>query len=280
MNKTIAQLLEQGKQELASQDNPLLESQILLAHALSCDRTRLYTWPEEIVPEDKQAIYLSFITRRQNQEPIAYILGYKEFWSLNFEVTQDTLVPRIETELLVQTVLDNLPAVPSQAILDLGTGCGNIACALAHERKHWQLTAVDLSENALSIAQKNAKAFDIANITFIQSNWFDALKGLQFDAIVGNPPYIREYDLHLRFGDLTFEPRMALTPGKTGFEAFGKILSQIHAHLKPGGFVAFEHGFDQRAGMQDILVQAGFEQIETYRDLAGLDRVTVGRRKH
>jgi len=275
MSQTVSQWLEYAKQILHEQSQPLLEAQILLAHVLEWDRSKLYAWPDYCVPKEKSEVFCQLIERRAKFEPMAYLVGYKEFFSLSFKVTPDTLVPRMETELLVETVLDKRPS-QVQKILDLGTGCGNIACALAHARSNWHITAIDVSEKALGVAQENAAQLGLSNIEFILSDWFSELKPTQFDAIVGNPPYIRDYDLHLRFQDLTFEPRLALTPGKTGFEAYDLILKQATSFLKSNGLLIFEHGFDQGQRMQEKMQEAGFEAVETLRDLAGLDRITFG----
>lgn len=279
--KTIEELLVIGKAALEPMDvkhsNPVLEAQLLLAHVLGCERVTLYTWPQRAVSEENEATYLALLERRQQHEPIAYILGHKEFWSLHFEVNEFTLVPRYETELLVETVLAQLPESP-QMVLDMGTGCGAIACALASSRPQWQIMATDISAGALEIAQKNANNLDLASrISFMQSDWFSAIPNQKFDAIVSNPPYIREYDLHLMHKDLLFEPKNALTPGPSGLEAYKIILAQCKNYLKPKGLLAFEHGFDQGQALQNLLIEAGFTEVTTYHDLAALERVTIGR---
>lgn len=277
MSKTISQWLAFGKDALASQTLPMLEAQLLLSHVLQCDRIKLYTWHDKVLLDQQVEEFKACIQRRQNHEPMAYILGYKEFWSLTFKVTPDTLIPRSDTELLVETLLSHLPE-RSQQVLDLGTGCGAIACALAHSRPTWQLTAADISEKALSVAKVNAEKLGLSErIQFIQSNWFESIPEKAFDAIVSNPPYIREYDLHLLHGDLLYEPRLALTPGPSGLGAFEVIVKQCQSYLKKGALLAFEHGFDQGEMVQKILEHAGFVQVQTYRDLAGLERVTIGK---
>ncbi|MBN9288394.1 MAG: protein-(glutamine-N5) methyltransferase, release factor-specific [Gammaproteobacteria bacterium 39-13] len=273
---TIAELLEWAKEALIKHDVPQLEAQVLLAYVLGCDRAYLYAWPEKEVSEENVKQFEAIIRRREQHEPIAYLVGNKEFWSLAFKVSKDTLIPRADTELLVQTVLDNLPQT-MQSVVDVGTGCGIIACTLAHQRPNWQVYGVDISAQALEIARINAHDLHISNVEFIESNWLQNLKGKSFDAIIGNPPYIREGDVHLIHGDLLYEPKIALTPGPTGLEAFQIILSQCPFYLKPKGLIAFEHGFDQADKVAELLTRAGFENIKTFQDFSGNQRVTIGR---
>jgi release factor glutamine methyltransferase len=273
---TIAQMLEWGKEALSSQPVALLEAQILLAHALGTTRSYLYTWPDKELKEEAISLYQKLIARRVAHEPIAYILGNKEFWSLSFEVTEDTLIPRSDTELLVQTVLDQLP-LGAQEVVDVGTGCGVIACTLAHMRPTWQLYGLDISLKALNIARKNAQNLNLPNVQFIQSNWLQELPPKQYDAIIGNPPYIRGGDVHLIHGDLPYEPKIALTPGPSGLEAFEAILTQCKGKLKPQGLIAFEHGFDQALSVSRLLQQSGCQVIQTFHDYSGNARVTIGR---
>lgn len=272
---TIAQLLEWAISTLKeSQEIPALEAQVLLAHVLEQQRAYLYAWPEKEVDVAHETQFQALIARRLNHEPIAYLTGHKEFWSLDFEVSKDTLIPRSDTELLVKVILETLDDKP-KAIVDLGTGCGAIACALAHERKHWEIIGLDISEKALTIANKNAKKHALNNVRFINSNWFSNLPKQSYDAIIGNPPYIRGGDVHLLHGDLPFEPVIALTPGPSGLEAFISILKEAHDYLKSNGVLAFEHGFDQAQHLSDLFLQAGFVDIKTFQDYAGKDRVTV-----
>ncbi len=273
---SILALLEWGKQALSSsKDVPQLEAQVLLAHVLGCTRAHLYTWPEEEVPPEKAQAYQALIQRRQQHEPIAYLIGHKEFWSLSFDVTQDTLIPRADTELLVQVVLDHLPESP-QEVVDIGTGSGVIACTLAHSRPQWQLYGLDVSLKAINIARKNAHNLKIENVQFIESDWLQGLAPKSYDAIIGNPPYIRQGDVHLIHGDLPFEPQIALTPGPSGLEAFQAILAQAPAFLKPKGLIAFEHGFDQGSAVRNLLQHNGYQDIQTFQDYSGNDRVTIG----
>lgn len=273
---TIQELLAFATLELkASQDIPQLEAQVLLAHVLGQTRAYLYTWPEKEVSTKEEAEFQALLSRRLNHEPIAYLTGHKEFWSLDFEVTKDTLIPRADTELLVKTVLDKTDDM-AKAVVDLGTGCGVIACTLAHIRPQWEVVGLDISDEALIVARKNALNLHISNVQFLQSNWFENLPVKEYDIILGNPPYIRGGDVHLIHGDLPFEPEIALTPGRSGLEAFVAILANCHRYLKSKGLLAFEHGFDQREQLTSLLADAGFVDIQTFQDYAGKDRVTIG----
>lgn len=274
---TIASLLAWAEEQLKSQ-NSRMESQILLAHVLQCERAVFYTWPMREISEDLVLQFEALVQRRLKHEPIGYILGHREFWSLPFQVNSATLIPRHETELLVQTVLDLLPNT-AQHIVDVGTGCGNIACALAHERSAWQVLGVDISEDALRVAKQNATTLKLNNVSFLQSNWLEKCGDMHFDAVIGNPPYIRANDVHLIHGDLVFEPSIALTPGRTGLEAYQAILAEVTRVLKPGGLVAFEHGFDQGEAVRELLKTVGLREIKTVRDASGNERVTLGWRK-
>ncbi len=275
---TIQELLAFATLELkASQDIPQLEAQVLLAHVLGQTRAYLYTWPEKEVSSKEEAEFLALLNRRLNHEPIAYLTGHKEFWSLDFEVTKDTLIPRADTELLVKTVLDKVDDT-AKAVVDLGTGCGVIACTLAHIRPQWEVVGLDISAEALIVARKNALNLHLSNVKFLQSNWFENLPVKEYDVILGNPPYIRGGDVHLIHGDLPFEPEIALTPGRSGLEAFVTILANCHHYLKSKGLLAFEHGFDQREQLTKLLEDAGFVDIQTFQDYAGKDRVTIGRK--
>lgn len=274
---TIDELLDWGQQVLSSQEIPQLEAQILLAHVLETDRSHLYAWAEKEVPPALAKQYEALVARRSQNEPIAYIVGYKEFWSLPFEVTTDTLIPRAQTELLVQIVLNQLPT-SEQYILDVGTGCGAIACALAHDRPRWQIVGIDISPAALEVAKRNAKRLHLTNVQFIESNWLKNLSPKQYDAIIGNPPYIKGGDLPLLHRK-TFEPEIALSPGMAGLEAFQIILQQSQDFLKAHGLIAFEHSIYQAAELAQLFEQAGLKEIKTFQDNAGNNRVTIGKVK-
>lgn len=270
--RSIADVLKQGSESLKGTDNPLLEVQLLLAKVLACDRIKLITWPEKMVNDDQIALYQAFIQRRIQHEPLAYILGYKEFWSLNFKVSPHVLVPRPDTEILVETVLEKLPT-EALTLIELGTGSGAIACALAHERSNWNIIASDISIEALNIAKENASLLRLPNITFIQSNWFERIPRQSVAAIISNPPYLSENDSHLK-DDLLHEPRSALVSGTTGLEAYEAIIANAKHYLVPNGLIVFEHGFEQAVPIQQLLQKANYLQITTINDLAGQPRVT------
>lgn len=274
--QTVATLLQQGAARLQGTENPWLAAQLLLAFVLQCDRVKLITWPERAVGEAQAAEYDALLVRRSQHEPLAYLLQQQEFWSLPFYINQQVLVPRADTEILVEAVLQQLPH-SELAILELGTGSGAIACALAHERPFWQLLATDVSLSALAIAEHNAKQLQLKNVAFKQADWFTGIPIQPFAAIISNPPYLAHDDPHLQ-AELLYEPRNALVSGDNGLEAYVAILSQASDYLIPGGLIAFEHGFTQAVAVQNLLVKAGYLQVQTLPDLAGLPRVTLARR--
>lgn len=247
-----------------------LEAQVLLAHALKCTRVQVVIRSkDELQPQQVTEISALFMRRMQG-EPIAYLTGEREFHGLRFEITPDVLIPRHETELLVDLAADKLPK--GGAVLDLGTGSGAIAVALAHARRDAQVTATDISEAALIVARKNA-ATHAVTVQFIQGDWFDQVDG-KFDLVISNPPYIAASDPHLLQGDLRFEPRTALTDEANGMMHIGCIIDGAASHLKPGGWLLLEHGYDQSAAVRALLQKAGWQQIQSWPDLAGIERVT------
>ena len=254
-----------------------LEAQLLLQHALNVNRAWLIAHEHENLPPSIHAAYRAMLERRLNSEPIAYILGYREFYGLNLKVTADTLIPRPDTETLVEAALAKTSYQEKSQILDLGTGTGAIALAIAKHRPQAHITAVDTSENALKISQENAQNLHISNVQFMLSNWFDALKNQRFDVIVSNPPYIEANDMHLMQGDLRFEPISALASGEDGLDAIRAIISQAPQHLNPHGWLMLEHGYNQASKVAALLEQAGFSDISNAKDLSGIDRVTIGR---
>lgn len=274
--QTVEQLLQLGQSLLAKQDNPLFEVQLILAHVLHCEPAHLAQKKEQLIDQDHVQKYETLLQRRLIQEPMAYILGYKDFYGLRFKVTPDTLVPRWDTEMMVRLLLDRAPNKSDYQVADIGTGAGNIGCVLAYHRPSWKITATDISPQALAIAQENAHRLNLANIEFIQSNWLEALADRQFDVIISNPPYIREYDLQLMYGKKLFEPRLSLSIGATGLEGFQHIILQGKRLLKPQGFFIFEHGFDQAQALRQLLSQANLKSIQTFNDLAGREKVTIG----
>lgn len=272
---TVAEQLAWGKRVLHGKDNPLLEAQVLLGYVLKCDRLKLITWPDLEVSTEQKALFQQLVERRNQYEPVAYLVGEKEFWSHPFIVTPDTLVPRPDTEKLVEVVLEKLPNTP-MTVVDIGTGCGAIACILAIARPQWHVIGVDISHSALEVAKQNSAQYKLTNVEWVHSRWLAALDDQEFDAIVSNPPYLRADDEHLQQGSLSFEPLGALVSGKTGLEAYEIITEQAVSRLKPGALLAFEHGYNQAGQVQALLFNSNFNDIETFKDLGGNSRVTLG----
>jgi release factor glutamine methyltransferase len=255
---------------------------VLLQHTLKANRAYLTAHPEKVLTAAQQQQFYELIARRKNGEPVAYIVSEREFFGLNFKVTTAVLIPRPETELLVEQALMGLPENRSISVLDLGTGSGAIAIAIAKHRPLAEITAVDASTKALDVAKENAQRYlsdRASSIKFIQSDWFDALPDEPFDMIVSNPPYIAEDDPHLAQGDLRFEPREALAAGPRGLSALAHIARNAAPRLAPGGWLLLEHGYDQGAACRELLTVAEFTNVATHKDLAGIDRVTLGQRQ-
>lgn len=268
-------------------DSARIEVQCLLQAVLRVNRAYLLTHPEQILDAEQQANYAALLERRLTGEPIAYILGEREFYGLNFRVTPATLIPRPDTELLVELALARIPQPPPQPspasgrgsefrVLDLGTGSGAIALSIAHARPDIEVTAVDASEEALDVARENARRLNVANVSLLRSDWFAALAGERFDLIVANPPYIADGDAHLAQGDLRFEPRSALASGADGLDDIRRIVASAKAHLNHGGWLLFEHGYDQAEQARELLRQNGYAGVFSARDLAGIERVSGG----
>jgi release factor glutamine methyltransferase len=273
----VRQLLAEGRQALADADVPALEAEILLGHVLGRGRAWFYANPEFIVTGADATGYRALLQRRRDGEPVAYLTGVREFWSLDLRVTPDVLIPRPETELLVDTALKRIPAVEACRVADLGTGSGAVALAIAVERPSCEVHATELSAAALAVARANAERLLPGRVVFHRGSWCEPLEGV-FQLIVSNPPYVERDDPHLSRGDCRFEPRAALTPGDDGLAAIRAIANQAASALEPGGWLAFEHGFDQGEASRALLGKLGYEDVETHRDLAGIERVTSGRR--
>lgn len=271
---TIDSLLNAA--ELPDSPTPRLDAELLLAHALGKSRSYLHTWPERELDARQLERYQAAIVRRQAGEPVAYILGQQGFWSLELEVASHTLIPRPDTELLVETVLALLPDTPA-ALLDLGTGTGAIALALASERPAWRLTGVDRVPEAVALAERNRARLKLSNANFAESHWFSALVGHRFQLIVSNPPYIAADDRHLAEGDVRFEPSSALVAGADGLDDIRLIIQQAPGYLEAGGWLLLEHGFDQAAAVRELLSARGFSAVESRRDLGGQERISLGR---
>ncbi|MFH2134209.1 MAG: peptide chain release factor N(5)-glutamine methyltransferase [Pseudomonadota bacterium] len=257
------------------QDEARSEVQTLLQTVLGVNRAYLLAHPERVLNEQEFSLYQTSLQRRLQGEPLAYILGEREFFGLNFKVSPATLIPRPDTELLVELALARISSAGAR-VLDLGTGSGAIALSIAHNRPDVQMTAVDASEAALSVAQDNANCLEVRNARFVHCDWFAALEGLRFDLIVSNPPYIAANDRHLSQGDLRFEPASALASGTDGLDDIRRIISESGAHLAAGGWLMLEHGYDQAEQVCALLLQAGFRNVRSDKDLAGIARVSGG----
>lgn len=277
MNVVAGTLLSAGRSTLSgSSPSAGLDVEILLAHVLGISHSQLLAHPEREIPDDKQKQFLRLIRLRCAGQPIAYLTGEREFWSLPLKATPATLIPRPETELLVEQALHYLPQSAAVAILDLGTGSGAVALALATERPHSTVVATDLSEAALEIARQNAAALHVRNVQFVHGDWFAPVSGRRFRIIVSNPPYVAEGDPHLRAGDLRFEPGQALIGGLDGLAAIRQIVRHAPNHLEPHGMLLLEHGQGQAEHVRTLLRSAGFADVHSVSDLAGIERVCMG----
>ena len=268
--------LQQAISTLAGGESPRRDAEILLEHVTGKARTYLLAFGETQLTADQQAQLDALLARRKTGEPVAHLVGEREFWSLPLYVSAATLIPRPDTECLVEQALARLPATPAR-ILDLGTGTGAIALALASERPDCQVTAVDLMPDAVALAQRNRERLALENVTVQQSSWFIALADQQFEMIVSNPPYIDECDPHLGEGDVRFEPRSALVAADHGLADLSHIIIQSRRHLVSNGWLLLEHGWTQGEAVRNLFLQAGFAQVETCRDYGGNERLTVGK---
>jgi release factor glutamine methyltransferase len=253
-----------------------IEVQSLLQHVLRQSRAWMLAHAEQALTAIQQAEYQGLLQRRLQGEPVAYLLGEREFYGLLFKVTPATLIPRPETELLVELALERMPQHQPCRVLDLGTGSGAIALAIAQTRPAAMVTAADAAPAALEVAQQNAQRLAIPNVRFVRSNWFAALAGEDFDLIVSNPPYVAADDPHLQQGDLRFEPLSALASGADGLDDIRRIVAEAPVHLRPGGWLLLEHGYDQAARVRELLTQAGFRRVFSAPDLAGIERISGG----
>jgi release factor glutamine methyltransferase len=273
---TVAQLLARASELAAVSDSAALDGELLLCHCLGKNRAWLRAWSDKVVTSEQLAQFDALMARRRQGEPVAYILGERGFWSLDLAVSPATLIPRPETELLVERTLALLADCPRAQVLDLGTGTGAIALALAAEQPQWQILACDVQPEAVALAKANCQRLGFSHVAIQQSSWFDAIAPQRFDAIVSNPPYIDGDDPHLSQGDVRFEPRSALVADNHGLADIEHIAASAGSFLKPGGYLLLEHGFEQGAAVRQILSAAGFNHDVTEQDLAGLDRMTLG----
>jgi len=277
----IQSILQRHSTQLAATlnlepDSARIEVQCLLQAALQVNRAYLLSHPEQSLSDEQATVFCALYERRLNGEPIAYLLGEREFYGLTFKVNPATLIPRPETELLVELALQRIPQQGAFDVLDLGTGSGAIALSIAHVRPDATVVAVDASQDALEVARENARRLNVSNVNFLHSDWFSALGGKCFDLIVANPPYIPAGDKHPEQGDLRFEPRGALVSGTDGLHDIRRICAQAKAHLKPGGWLLLEHGYDQAEQVRALLREANFAGLISAHDLAGLERVSGG----
>lgn len=269
----ISELISWARSQLTLSESALLDSRILLAHCLGRDLTYLLTWPEKQVNKEVQSEFKKIVEQRAIGHPVAYLIGYRDFWTLRLQVAPSTLIPRPETELLVEQCLE-YPLPNNANVLDLGTGTGAIALALACEKPSWHVTGVDLMLPAVELAKQNAINNDIQNATFMQSNWFDALTNKRFDLIVSNPPYVESTSPYLSEGDVRFEPKSALTAGDDGLDDIRKIIQLAPSHLNHGGKLVLEHGFQQSQQIQQLMTEHGFQNSGSVNDLNHIPRVT------
>lgn len=274
--QSIQQTINQAISLLANtSDSARLDAELLLAYVLQQSRTWLHTWPDKTISKEQQQSFQQLLSRRHQGEPIAHIVGEQEFWSIKLKVTADTLIPRADTERLVELALERIPEQSFWNIADLGTGSGAIALAIAKERPSCEVVATDQSMKALTIAEENAHINKLNNIRFVRSSWFDNLNNHPFDMIVSNPPYIAENDPHLSQGDVRFEPGSALTSGTTGLDDLSLLINKAPGYLKPGGWLLLEHGYDQADSVITLMQKAGFQHCEDFKDYAGNPRVAV-----
>lgn len=276
MTGTIRDLLAEGVLALAGEER-VREAELLLQHALKKARAWLYAHSDAIADADVSARFRELLARRVHGEPLAYIIGRREFFSLDLVVSPAVLIPRPETELLVELALQRIPHDASVDVADLGTGSGAIALAVARERPRARVLAIDASAAALAVARENAQRLGLDRIEFARGDWFEPLADRSFDVIFSNPPYIADTDPHLARGDLRFEPRSALASGHDGFDAIRTIVGGAPPHLRPGGWLLFEHGFDQGAAARASLESGGFVDVFTAVDLGQRERVSGAR---
>ncbi len=255
-----------------------LDAELLLAHVLQCDLSHLIAWPEKPLTETQQTDYQQLIGQRAQGIPVAYLKGTKEFWSRPFEVDTHTLIPRPETELLIEQLLQRFDRQAALTIADLGTGSGAIAITLACECPNWTVTATDISAAALKLARKNAATHAARNLHFAQGSWFDALGDACYDIIVSNPPYIASDDPHMQQGDVRFEPQQALSSGADGLDAIRHLSRHAQEWLRPDGWLFVEHGYDQLTQVADCFSRNQFVEITQFHDLAGHPRITAGKK--
>jgi release factor glutamine methyltransferase len=275
---SIQHALAQAIDSLATssvQDNPKLDAELLVAHVLNKKTSYLYAWPEVTLTGEQQRHFQQLLEKRRSGQPLAYLLGHWDFWSLTLTITPDVLVPRPETELLVASALALVSANQAIKVADLGTGSGAIALALAKERPDWQVWATDQSTTALQVAQANGQQLGLTHVHYQSGDWCGALSATDFNMIISNPPYIDASDPHLSQDGVAFEPYSALVAGEQGLANLRLIAQQAKHYLLPQGYLLLEHGYQQGQAVRHYLKQSGYRSIQTRQDLNGLDRVTL-----
>ncbi|MFT7413680.1 MAG: release factor glutamine methyltransferase [Methylophagaceae bacterium] len=270
----IAEALQYGHIELNNADSSKIDSRVLLCYLLACPTSYLHAWPDKKLTDAQQVLWTTLIQQRQKGQPVAYLTGQRGFWTLDLKVTEDTLIPRPDTELLVSLALDKLK--PAMYVADLGTGSGAIALSLAAEQPTAQIVAMDFSMAALLVAKENARNHKFSNVSFWRGSWLAAIADKSFDMVVSNPPYIEANDIHLSQGDVRFEPLSALVSGVDGLNDIRLIVKQAQRCLKLGGWLMVEHGYAQAKQVRQVFSEAGFSKVSSQQDFGGNDRVTIG----
>ena len=276
---TVTELLQEAEQNINSSgreacpegNGARLDAEILLCDIMQFSRSKIYSHPDQLISDEKLTLFKSLIEQRRQGHPVAHLTGKKEFWSLELAINEDTLIPRPETECLVETALQMIPEDSERSILDLGTGSGAIAIAIASERPHSNIVATDINANALVMAEKNAALHELTNIQFLVSDWYKNIPSQTFDLIISNPPYIKQDDEHLSQGDVRFEPKLALVAGPDGMQAINIILELASAYLASDARLLIEHGYDQKELVQHSFLKNGFKQVKLFRIY--LDRI-------
>ena len=275
----IRQALQQAVADLnETSPSASIDAQALLTFVLDCNTAHLAAWPEKNLNAEQASTYLQLVLQRQQGIPVAHLTGTREFWSLDFLVNDSTLIPRPETETLVEFILEKFENKKKLKLLDMGTGTGAIAISIAKEKPDWEILGSDISEQAITLANKNKKRHLADNSTFIHSDWFSNITDKEFDVIVSNPPYIANDDPHLSQGDVRFEPKSALTSGDTGMDDIEHLCTHAKNHLKINGWLIVEHGYNQKQLVADCFANNGFKEVEQRQDLSGHTRLTAGKK--
>ncbi len=272
----IVEALKNAQQQLNLFDSAKLDAEILLCSVLNCERPYVYAHPEQELSNKEIGSFNKLIPLRAEGQPVAHLINHKEFWSLSLHITKDTLIPRPETEFLVEKVLNIIPSDLNKKILDMGTGSGAIAIAIASERPLANLTATDNSDAAIKVAKQNADTHKIENIKFIKADWFENENIKTYDLIVSNPPYIENNDPHLKQGDVRYEPISALASGKDGLDDLRIIIRESKNHLSQQGWLLVEHGYNQGEAVKQLFIENGYVSLSTLKDYSGNDRISIG----